>query len=168
MLMYCAIRIAAAQQRRRQLQASTSMLSPVTRTAKIDRGVGGAPIFPTKGRVGIVGHHSPHTAPVLRSKAVACAGHTMHSGSVVSLALNSAVLPCSDRPRCGHLLLTANTSSGQHVASANGLWQAARAQHARSATASSALRPQGSEQRDRKRLKSALLKPTHPRKTGEG
>lgn len=121
------------------------MLSPVTRTANVGSGVGGAPILPTKGRDGMEGHHSPQTAPVLRSKAVACAGQTIQSGSVVNLALNSAVLPCSDRPRCGHLLLTAKMSSGQRVASANGgelfLAQTARNQHGSELFAS----PNGSE-----------------------
>ena len=86
---------------------STSM-SPesVTLVWYTGSGAGPLPTLPTSGRSGRLGHHSPTCSPLSSLNWDPCAGHTMQPSSV-NLALNSAVFPCMDKFRCGHLFDTA-------------------------------------------------------------
>lgn len=86
-----------------QISTAIAPLSSIL-MGNVGKGFSGGPL-PTSGKLGSLGHHSPRTSPDFRSKAVPCAGQTIHP--LCTCPWKRAVFPTSGSPRCGHLLDTA-------------------------------------------------------------
>ena len=101
---------------------ATNMLPVISSTFVLNTSIGFfsfSNAFPSTGISfpGNFGHHSPSTSPLFISNAVWWAGHTIHGAFEPSAfdstnpALNRAVFPCIEMPRCGHAFETQYNSS---------------------------------------------------------